>query len=51
MSTYWISVNGEPGQYVEAESIAEAVALATFMNGSDIGTLTIEDHTKEETCP
>lgn len=51
MSRYWVSVNGGAGQYIWAVSIEDAVKLATFMNGSDIGTLTIEDHTKEETCP
>ena len=50
MNRYWVSVNGGAGQYVEADTIHEAVQLATFMNPT-VGTLTIEDHTNEEVCP
>lgn len=48
--TFWVSVNGGVGGYVEAEDFADAAKQATFMHGGAV-TVTIEDHTEEEACP
>lgn len=50
MSTYWLSINGREGIYLEAETFVEAAHMATLMNPT-VTTLTIEDHTNEEVCP